>query len=129
VHALNSGAHHVEPHTWGPTLAEGTAIAQPVRDQEVLAAVRGTNGAATAVEETDLRAATLQLARTGLYVEPTSAQVVAATAQFIDQGHLGPADTVVLILTGSGLKANDAMTQLYQTSTRVDAGPSQAGDR
>lgn len=120
VHALNSGARHVEPRTWGPTLAEGTAIAQPVRDREVLAAIRGSNGAATAVEEADLRAATLQLARTGLYVEPTSAQVVAATAQFIDQGHLGTQDTAVLILTGSGLKANDAMTQLCRTA---NAGP------
>ncbi|WP_435878476.1 threonine synthase [Streptomyces werraensis] len=118
VHALNAGIDHVEPRTWGPTLAEGTAIAQPVRDREVLAAIRASNGAATTVEEADLRNATLQLARTGLYVEPTSAQVVAATAQFITQGHLAPDESAVLILTGSGHKADAAMARLEASTSR-----------
>jgi threonine synthase len=112
VEALTAGRDHVQPKTWGPTLAEGTAIAQPVRDREVLAAIRDSNGHATPVQEADLRTATLTLAATGLYVEPTSAQVVAALAQFAREGHVTAGDSVVLILTGSGLKAGDAMARL-----------------
>jgi threonine synthase len=112
VEALDAGRDHVEPKLWGPTLAEGTAIAQPVRDREVLAAIRESNGLATAVEEADLRTATLALTSTGLYVEPTSAQVVPALEQLRREGHVTANDTVVLILTGSGLKAGDAMARL-----------------
>ena len=66
----------------------------------------------TAVQEADLRAATLALTSTGLYVEPTSAQVLPALEQFRREGHVTTNDTVVLILTGSGLKAGDAMARL-----------------
>jgi threonine synthase len=112
VEALAAGRDHVRPQAWGPTLAEGTAIAQPVRDREVLAAIRDSDGHATAVPEDDLRSATLGLAATGLYVEPTSAQVVPALERFARAGQVAAEDTVVLVLTGSGLKAADAMARL-----------------
>jgi threonine synthase len=112
VEALAAGRDHVRPQAWGPTLAEGTAIAQPVRDREVLAAIRDSDGHATAVPEDDLRSATLGLAAAGLYVEPTSAQVVPALERFARAGQVAAEDTVVLVLTGSGLKAADAMARL-----------------
>jgi threonine synthase len=112
VEALAAGRDHVQVRAWEPTLAEGTAIARPVRDREVLAAIRGSGGHAVAVEEADLRAATLTLAATGLYVEPTCGQVVPALAHFAGEGQVTAGDTVVLILTGSGLKASDAMARL-----------------
>jgi threonine synthase len=112
VEALTAGRDHVQPRSWEPTLAEGTAIARPVRDREVLAAIRDTGGSAVAVEEADLRAATLTLASTGLYVEPTCGQVVPALEHFAREGHVTADATVVLILTGSGLKAGDAMARL-----------------
>ena len=112
VEALAAGRDTVEPRTWEPTIAEGTAIARPVRDREVLTAVRASGGSATAVREEDLRAATLALAATGLYVEPTCGQVVPALGQFAREGHVSAGDSVVLVLTGSGLKASDAMARL-----------------
>ncbi|MEU6038796.1 threonine synthase [Actinomadura sp. NPDC047616] len=112
VRAFASGADGVEPAEWAPTLAEGTAIARPVRDREVLRAIRDTAGAMTAVAEERLRPATLALARTGLYAEPTSAQVVPGVEQFARDGHLTRDDDIVVVLTGSGLKASAAMARL-----------------
>ncbi|MEU5852993.1 threonine synthase [Saccharopolyspora shandongensis] len=112
VRAFDSGADGVEPAEWAPTLAEGTSIAHPVRDQEVLRAIRASGGAMTAVPEEELRPATLALARTGLYAEPTSAQVVPALERFARDGHLTGGDVVVAVLTGSGLKASTAMARL-----------------
>ncbi|MCA1184972.1 MULTISPECIES: threonine synthase [unclassified Saccharopolyspora] len=112
VRAFAAGADHVEDADWPGTIAEGTAIARPVRDREVLRALRDSGGAATAVPERELRPATLELAGTGLYAEPTSAQVVPAIARFARDGLLGPDDTVVAVLTGSGLKASAAMARL-----------------
>jgi threonine synthase len=96
---------HVVPDR-KPTIAEGTAIANPVRAPEVLAAVRGSNGDMVAVPEEQIGPATLELARRGLYAEPTSAQVLPALRAFAPKGR------TVMILTGSGLKAPDAVTTL-----------------
>lgn len=115
VRAFHADAETVEPAEWGKTLAEGTAIARPVRDREVLRAVRETRGAVTAVPEDALRPATRQLARTGVYAEPTSAQVLPALEQFIDQGDLKLDEDVVAILTGSGLKAAASMEKLVES--------------
>ena len=112
VSAFASGAEAVEPATWRPTLAEGTAIAQPVRDREVLQAVYQSQGAMTAVPEESLIPAARRLARTGIYAEPTSAQVLVAVEQFTQQGQIGDKDVVVAILTGSGLKAAPSMEKL-----------------
>lgn len=112
VRAFNGGAAAVDARAWPATLAEGTAIAQPVRDREVLQAIRDSSGGATAVAEEELLPAVRELAATGVFVEPTSAQVLPALRQFHATGHVGPDDTVVLVLTGSGLKAGQALSRL-----------------
>jgi threonine synthase len=88
-----------------PTIAEGTAIAHPVRRREVIAALRGSRGGAVLVSETDIETGLFDLARTGVYVEPTSAQVAAGFSKLLAAGTIRPDDTTVLVMTGSGLKA------------------------
>jgi threonine synthase len=117
VHALTHDQPTVTTRPWPATLAEGTAITHPVRDQEVLHAIRHSGGAATAVPEDELLPAVTELARTGLFVEPTSAQVLPALRRFHADGHLDRDDTVVLVLTGSGLKAAQRLTQLATDTT------------
>ena len=46
-----------------PTIAEGTAIAQPIRLAEVLGTLRETRGGAVMLSEEEIAAATLELAR------------------------------------------------------------------
>ncbi len=95
-----------------PTLAEGTAIAHPIRTREVLGALRETGGGAVMIEEDEIRTATLDLARTGLYVEPTSAQVAAAFGKLLASGAIAPEQTTVLVLTGTGLKTTPRIADL-----------------
>ncbi|WP_345415619.1 threonine synthase [Pseudonocardia xishanensis] len=110
-------AFHGEPERPPrPTIAEGTAIARPVRTPEVLAAVRATGGDMVAVPEAEIGPATLELARTGLYAEPTSAQVLPALRAFRRTGALDPGERVVTVLTGSALKAADAVAGLVGLS-------------
>jgi threonine synthase len=110
--AFHAGADRVTPATWTPTLAEGTSIARPVRDAEVLAAIRTSGGDMVTVPEDRLGPATLDLARRGLFAEPTSAQVLPAIHEFRRRGTLRPGETVVTVLTGSALKAADAVAGL-----------------
>jgi threonine synthase len=88
-----------------PTIAEGTAIAQPIRPQEVLGALRRSGGGGVLLEEAEIAEASLSLARQGLYVEPTCAQAVAALGKLAAEGQVRPGEKVVVILTGTGLKA------------------------
>jgi threonine synthase len=95
-----------------PTIAEGTAIAQPIRLREVLGVLRETRGGAVMLTEQEIIGATFDLARLGLYVEPTAAQPVAALAKLLQAGTITPEQTTVLVLTGSGLKATPRIADL-----------------
>ena len=95
-----------------PTIAEGTAIAQPIRLREVLGTLRETRGGAVMLSEAEIGAATLELARMGIYVEPTAAQVAAAFGKLVATGTVTAEQTTVLVLTGSGLKATPRVAEL-----------------
>jgi threonine synthase len=100
-----------------PTIAEGTAIARPVRLHEVLAVLRESNGGAVTLSEDEIRAATFDLARMGIYVEPTCAQVAGAFGKLLASGAISAEQKTVLVLTGSGLKATPLIASLMDPST------------
>ncbi len=95
-----------------PTIAEGTAIAAPVRLHEVLGVLTDTGGGAVTLAEAEIVRATLDLAATGIYVEPTCGQVLAAYSKLLDAGTITPEQVTVLVLTGSGLKATPLFAKM-----------------
>ena len=106
VAAFQSGAETVTPAPPDePTIAEGIAVPAPVRDREVLAALRATDGAALRVTEAQIADGWRRLARAGFYVEPTAAVVWPALLDLHARQPLPRQATVVLILSGHGLKA------------------------
>jgi threonine synthase len=90
------------------TIAEGVAIAAPVRGKEIVDIVRETGGEILAVSDAEVEEALMLLGRKGLYVEPTSALPVAAFLRYprVRSG------VVVVPLTGHGLKANEKMLKI-----------------
>jgi threonine synthase len=101
------GADDLVPTEIGPTIAEGIAMARPVRAREAMAALRASRGRTVAVTEAEIVAALRALARQGVFVEPTSAAAAAGLTQLIDAGDVEDGETTVLVLTGSGLKATE----------------------
>jgi threonine synthase len=95
-----------------PTIAEGTAIAAPVRLRTVLQALRESQGGVARLSEAEIAEATFDLAHTGLFVEPTAAQPAAAFRRLLAEGAIAPDATTVLVLTGSGLKAGPRIAEL-----------------
>jgi threonine synthase len=110
--AFAAGARAVVREAWAPTIAEGTAISQPVRDTEVLQAVRESGGTIAAVAEEAIVPALRELAARGLYVEPASAIVAAALPGLVRTGAIHPGERVVAVLSGSGLKAARAIAEI-----------------
>ncbi len=102
---IHAAFHGTAPAGFGPTIAEGTAIREPVRLPEVVAAVRRSGGDMAAIPEPDIAAAVRRLAAAGLYAEPTSATAAAAIDVFRARGEIREGETTVVVLTGSGLKS------------------------
>jgi threonine synthase len=95
-----------------PTIAEGTAIAQPIRLPECLHALRESGGGAVLLEEAEIAEAALTLARTGIYVEPTCAQAAAAFTRLLAAGAIAARESTVLLMTGTGLKSTPRFAEL-----------------
>jgi threonine synthase len=58
------------------------------------------------------------LARRGLYVEPTSAVAGAGLTRLLASGVIRPQEHTVLVLTGSGLKASATIGELLKLAPR-----------
>lgn len=109
--SFRAGVDAVIPFEPKPTIAEGTAIAAPVRMREVQVALRRSRGGTVAVSEDEIIAATHDLAGTGLYAEPTSAGAAAGLSKLVAAGAIRSGETTVVVLTGSGLKATQRMAE------------------
>jgi threonine synthase len=92
------------------TYAEGIACAKPIRGEQILAVLRETNGEVITASEAEIADGIRILAQRGIYVEPTSAVIIAGLKKSVkaEEGK-----TNVAILTGSGLKATDKMLKIF----------------
>jgi threonine synthase len=116
--AFREGVEHLVAAEVAPTVAEGIATARPTRVAEVLRAVRDSGGSIVAVEEAEIVQALGELARRGLFVEPTSAVAAAGLTRLLASGVIRPQEHTVLVLTGSGLKASATVGDLLKLSPR-----------
>ena len=105
----------------GGTIAEGIATALSLRGREVLAALRDSGGAALAVSEPDIRRALVRLLHLGFYSEPTAAVGIAGLELLRSQKEIpNEASQVVVVLTGTGLKAGRRIAEALETALEVD---------
>jgi threonine synthase len=118
--AFRAGVEHLVASEIAPTMAEGIATAKPTRVVDVLRAVRDTGGSIVAVEEAEIVPALRDLARRGLYVEPTSAVAAAGLSRLLAAGVVRPQEYTVLVLTGSGLKASTSIGELLKLHARAE---------
>jgi threonine synthase len=101
--AIGGGKEDVDGVPPRPTIAEGVAIVKPVRGRALLQALRESRGLTPVATEDEIVQAQKKLASMGFYVEPTSAAAVAILPKI--KCHISPGETVVVALTGSGLKS------------------------
>lgn len=88
-----------------PTIAEGIAIAEPVRGQEILAAIHNTNGYILSVTENEIFSALQKTGEAGFYIEPTAAATIAALSKL--PVLRDPDAVVVSVFSGHGLKSQE----------------------
>lgn len=85
-------------------LADGIAIADPPRRQQIVDAVVATDGFGIVVNDDDIAAALSWLLHRGYIVEPTSAVPLAGLMHCIREGRVTGGQQVLVPLTGTGMK-------------------------
>jgi len=88
-------------HGDGKPLADGIAISAPRRIVQILRAIEETGGEARTVDDDAIRRSTIELARHGLWVEPTSGAAWAGGPRYRPEG----GEPIVVSLGGAGFKA------------------------
>lgn len=83
-----------------PSLAEGTMVTNPSRGKEILRELVAGCDDLLAIPEEDIEPARIELARMGIYVEPTSAMVYAG----YKMKSASSTEMNVLVFSGNGLK-------------------------
>jgi threonine synthase len=120
--AWSKGVSEVPGSEPKPTAAEGIAVAKPVRGRAILEAIRGSNGVVRTFAEDLIWDSVEALGRHGVYVEPTAAVAPGAIGAMRKEGLIAASDRVVVILTGSGLKATDKVVEHYAALEPAMAG-------
>jgi threonine synthase len=110
--SFKAGVDTPVPRAVNKTIAEGTAIAHPLRLREMIHALRETGGETVAVSEQEIVAALKRLARLGLFAEPTSAGAAAALAKLIERNVIGARERTVVLISGTGIKTASAIAEL-----------------
>ena len=106
VDAFARGLDRAEPWTALDVLPGGLKGVSPPGDRAVLDVLRESAGAAVSVSNAAALAAVETLARLeGVFACPESATVVAGLQQAVADGIVDPAERVVLMITGTGLKS------------------------
>jgi len=90
-------------------LADGIAIEDPPRRDQIVRAVKDTGGSGIIINDREIKESLIELRRSGFIVEPTSAVVYAA---FTKIKSIPRGSKVLLPLTGSGLKVIDDLVEI-----------------
>ena len=105
IAAAFGGQDWMPPQEGVSTVAGGIAVERPPRLGQVLDALADSGGEAVAVSEHDIIRWQRRLSvDEGLFVEPTSASVLAGLEALLEGGKIGPEETTLVALTGFGLK-------------------------
>jgi len=87
------------------TIAEGIAVAKPVRGLQILDAVRQSGGHFITVSDNEIKQSLEEMCSQGFYIEPTAAATIAGLEKYL--GRAESDELIVSAFTGHGLKATE----------------------
>ena len=105
------------------THALGILVRNPLNGRWALNAITESKGVAIAASDSEIFAAEQEIARLeGIFAEPASSATIAALKKLAYQGIIDEKDTVVCLITGSGLKATDVLQALAKKRKTAGVG-------
>jgi threonine synthase len=107
----------VVPEAYPESVASGLLDPFPWDGDAALSGVQTTGGGGVAVEDAAIMQAVKELAAyEGLFAEPSGAAAVAGLRKLLEEGGVRENDTVVALVTGSGLKEPDKVLSMFPRS-------------
>jgi len=123
VRAWEAGSASAGPVSKGATIASALAVSDPgLLGARALAAIRASGGAAAAVTDAEIREAMRDLAREGLFIEPSGSVALAALRRLVRDGKVDAEESVVCVLTGSGFKDVERILEMVEIPTGAVTG-------
>ena len=112
------------------TLADSISVALPRNGVMAVQDLRASGGCAVTVSDGEILEGMSLLGRTaGLFAEPAAAASVAALVKLVDRGEVSPAERIVVLSTGHGLKDVDAALQAVEPPEPLDCSIDAVGER
>jgi threonine synthase len=109
VSAIKQGKNQIIPFTNFTTIAEAITSGNPAGGDEIVRKAHKYGWLAEDVAEEEIIESQKMIARAGFFVEPATATSLQAVKKLRSRGKIAPEQTVVLMLTGSGLKDMDLL--------------------
>jgi threonine synthase len=95
------------------THAIGILFAEPVHKNLAVKALQNSKGLAVSISDQEILSAEQKIAKLeGLFAEPASSGTIAALNKLRAEENIGKDESVVCLITGSGLKATDVLQTL-----------------
>ncbi len=121
VRAIHAGTDVIRPQKPN-TLAKSIAIGNPADGYYVVEAVTASGGWAESVTDDEIVEGIKTLAETeGLWTEPAGGTTVAVTRKLLETGRLDPDKSIVISITGQGLKTLEAVADRLETPVLIQA--------
>ena len=102
------------------TIAKSLAIGNPADGYYAYKTTKESGGSGEHATDAEIVEGMLLLARTeGIFTETAGGVTVAATRKLIESGAIGKRDSVVICITGNGLKTPDALYTRLETHVQI----------
>jgi len=119
--AVKNGTENHKPIKKPNTIAKSLAIGDPADGYFAARLIRNSGGWAEDVSDEEITDAMLLLAQTeGIFAETAGGVTVAVARKLIEQGRLPTDESIVLCITGNGLKTQDAVEQVLEAVPVID---------
>lgn len=121
IDAIRRGTDEIIPQK-PKTIARSIAIGNPADGFDVARVTQRTGGGGESVTDAEIVDAIGLLARTeGIFTEPAGGTTLAVTRKLLAQGRIPKDESVVVCITGNGLKTLEAVEGAYPFPDAIDA--------
>jgi len=121
AHAFREGRDFVTP-VKPKTIAKSIAIGNPADGIYALEIARKTGGQVESVNDAEIVAGIALLAETeGIFTETAGGTTVAVLQKLVAAGQIDPEETIVVYITGNGLKTQEAVTGVVGEPFQIEA--------
>lgn len=119
--AVKAGTQDVRPVRRPKTIAKSLSIGDPADGYFAQKLIRESGGWAEDVSDAEIVAGIRLLAETeGIFAETAGGVTVAVAMRLLEQGRIAPDESIVLCITGNGLKTQDAVAEAVGEHAVID---------